>query len=97
MWKLPLGGTEGMHTDAPGEPLEELYLVVDRRATFRIDRETFELGPGDAALAPVGSEHDAYDTGQTELPLVVVWANHGRQTGLGSEPQESPEMRWDAE
>ncbi len=73
MWELPPGGAEGMHSHNDDQPLEELYLVVDGRATMRVDAQTHELGPGDAVLAPVNSEHDLRNTGDTTLRVVVVW------------------------
>lgn len=72
-WELPPGGTEGMHAHPPEEPLEELYLVVDGSAVMRVDGQTFEMGPGDSVLAPVGSEHDLRNSGASTLKVVVVW------------------------
>ncbi|WP_114454780.1 cupin domain-containing protein [Halopolyspora algeriensis] len=72
-WELPPGGAEGMHAHPHEDPLEELYLVVDGSAVMRVDGQTFEMGPGDAVLAPVGSEHDVRNPGETTLKLVVVW------------------------
>ena len=73
LWELPPGGAEGMHSHGEDEPLEELYLVVEGSARMRVGDETHELGPGDAVLAPVGSEHDLRNTGQTTLKVVVIW------------------------
>ncbi|MHA6801535.1 cupin domain-containing protein [Bounagaea algeriensis] len=73
MWELPPGGAEGVHAHHEDEPLEELYLVVEGTAAMRVDERTHELGPGDAVLAPVGSEHDVRNTGETTLKVVVVW------------------------
>lgn len=72
-WRLPPGGVEGMHAHPAEEPLEELYLVVGGRARMTVDARTHDLGPGDAVLAPVGTEHDVRNTGDTELTMVVVW------------------------
>ncbi|MDA3625470.1 cupin domain-containing protein [Saccharopolyspora sp. WRP15-2] len=73
LWELPPGGAEGMHAHREDEPLEELYLVVEGTATMRVDEQTHVLGPGDAVLAPVGSDHDLHNTGGTVLKVVVVW------------------------
>lgn len=73
LWQLPPGGAEGMHSHGEEHPLEELYLIVDGSARMRVDEETHELGPGDAVLAPVGSEHDLRNTGNGMLQVVVIW------------------------
>jgi len=73
LWELPPGGTEGMHAHPADEPLEELYVVVEGSAEMRVDQETYQLGAGDAVLAPVGSQHDLRNTGRTALRVVVVW------------------------
>lgn len=73
LWQLPPGGSEGMHAHSRDEPLEELYLVVEGCATMCVDGETHELGPGDAVLAPVESDHDLRNTGTTTLQVVIIW------------------------
>ena len=72
-WELPPGGSEGAHAHPPEDPLEELYLVIEGTAVMHLDGERFELGPGDALLAPVGSEHDLHNPGHTPLKVVVIW------------------------
>lgn len=76
------GVGEGSHRGATGgeraaeldeEPLEELYLVVEGGGSMRVDGEEHQLGPGDAVLAPAGSEHDLHNTGEGTLRVVVVW------------------------
>ncbi|MQA16415.1 MAG: cupin domain-containing protein, partial [Pseudonocardiaceae bacterium] len=57
-------------------------LVVEGRATMRVDGETHELGPGDAVLAPVESDHDLHNTGTTPVRVVVIW-------GRPSEPVDA--------
>lgn len=73
LWELPPGGAEGSHVHDESQPLEELYLVVEGSATAHVDQQVHELGPGDAVLAPVGSDHDLRNTGTTVLKVVVVW------------------------
>lgn len=72
-WQLPPGGREGMHQHPDEDPLEELYLVIEGSARMRVDERTHDLGPGDSVLAPVASEHDLRNTGDTTLKVVVVW------------------------
>lgn len=77
MWELPPGGTEGMHAHPAEEPLEELYVVLEGKAAMRLDDEVCDLGPGDAVLAPVGSDHDLRNTGDAPLKLLIVWGKPG--------------------
>lgn len=73
MWELPPGGTEGMHAHPADQPIEELYVVTDGSAVMHVGGETYELGPGDALRAPVGSDHDVRNTGDGPLKLLIVW------------------------
>jgi mannose-6-phosphate isomerase-like protein (cupin superfamily) len=73
MWELPPGGSEGSHAHSTEDPLEELYLVIDGSAEMHVDGQTFEMGPGDGVLAPVGSEHGLRNTGNSTLKVVVIW------------------------
>ena len=74
-WDLEPGASEGMHTHGDELPLEELYLVIDGEATMHIDGRPFHLRPGDAVRAPVNSEHDIVNTGDSTLSLVVVFGS----------------------
>lgn len=76
-WTLPPGGSEGPHTHGEDEPLEELYIVTAGTATMRLDGTEHQLGPGDALLAPPGTEHDVRNTGAVPLSLLVVWGRPG--------------------
>ncbi len=73
VWDLPPGGSEGMHAHPQEDPLEELYLVVAGTAEMCVDGREHRLGPGDAVLAPAGSDHDLRNTGVDALKVVVVW------------------------
>ena len=44
---------------------------------MHIGTDVFDLGPGDAALAPVGSEHDLRNTGDVLLRVMVIWGKAG--------------------
>lgn len=83
LWELPPDGTEGMHSHDNRDPLEELYVVVQGEAMMRVDDEEYELGPGDAVLAPVGSKHDLRNTGATPLKVLVVWGRPGKTDWSG--------------
>lgn len=72
-WELAPGASEGMHAHEHDRPLEELYLVTEGSARMRVGDATYDLGPGDAVLAPVGVEHDLRNTGEDVLKAVVVF------------------------
>lgn len=76
-WELPPGASEGMHAHGEDEPLEELYVVLQGTARMHVDEETYDLGPGDAALAPVGADHDLVNVGGDALQVMVVWGPPG--------------------
>lgn len=76
-WTLPPGGSEGMHAHHTDDPLEELYVVVEGSAAMHVDGVEHDLGPGDAVLAPVGSDHDLRNTGAGPLKVMVVWGPPG--------------------
>jgi len=77
VWELPPGGSEGMHAHDDSDPIEEIYVVVEGEAMMRVDDEEHELGPGDAVLAPVGSDHDLRNVGAGPLKVLVVWGRPG--------------------
>jgi mannose-6-phosphate isomerase-like protein (cupin superfamily) len=62
---------------ASDTPLAEFYLVLDGEARLTIDGTEHVLGPGDSALAPVGSEHDVLNAGAGPLRLLTVWGPTG--------------------
>lgn len=78
-WHLPPGGSEGMHlhSDDASPPLEELYVLVSGRAVMRVDGAAHELRPGDAVLAPVGSNHDLHNPGDETAHVLVVFGEPG--------------------
>ncbi|MGH8866562.1 MAG: cupin domain-containing protein [Actinomycetes bacterium] len=76
-WTLPPGGGEGAHAHGPDQPLEELYVVLEGSAAMRVDGVEHTLGPGDAVLATVGSDHDLRNTGSVPLTVMVIWGRPG--------------------
>ena len=64
---LPPGGatTEHYHPKA-----EEIYYVLQGAARLRIEGETRDLAPGDAALIPPGARHKIWNAG--DEPLVFL-------------------------
>lgn len=78
-WEIPPGGSEGRHVHPPGEhALEELYVLIEGRATMYVDGTVHDLAPGDAVLAPVGSDHDVANPGPATAVLMVIWGPPGR-------------------
>ncbi len=78
-WRLPPGGSEGMHTHPPAGPgaLEEVYVLVSGTAVMTVEGETFDLAPGDAVLARAGAAHDVRNRGDDTATLLVVWGPPG--------------------
>jgi putative monooxygenase len=64
-------GFMGVLTLAPGEYVaehyhpysEEFFYVFRGRIVLRVDGETVELGPGEAAMVPIRAHHRAENTG----------------------------------
>jgi mannose-6-phosphate isomerase-like protein (cupin superfamily) len=40
---------------------------------MHVDGTAFTLGPGDAVLAPAGSDHDLRNSGDGPAVLLVIW------------------------
>jgi mannose-6-phosphate isomerase-like protein (cupin superfamily) len=73
-WELPPGGTEGRHAHPVGDgALEELYVMLEGQAVMHVDGVASTLAPGDAVLAPAGSDHDLQNTGDGPAILLVIW------------------------
>lgn len=50
---------------------DKVYLVLEGSGAFAVDGETATLGPGEAVLAPAGSEHGVENTGGERLVVYV--------------------------
>jgi len=76
LWELPVGANEGAHVHDESEPeygaMSELYLIVEGTARMIIAGVPVEFGPGDAALAASGIEHDLVNTGTVALRVLVI-------------------------
>lgn len=78
VWKIPPGGSEGFHTHDTDENLEEIYYVIEGEARYTADSTSIDLHPGDAVIAPMGTEHSIENKGESDLRLVVIY---GKATG----------------
>ncbi len=71
----------GFHRFKPGEvahgterhthPVEEVFIVLQGKATLPVDGKTYELQAGDIAIVDPGEDH--HMTGDEADPAVVVW------------------------
>lgn len=51
---------------------DKVYFVLTGKATFVIDGEEREVGPGHAVLAPAGATHGVRNASNESLALLVV-------------------------
>lgn len=77
-WRIPPGGSEGMHAHPEGDAaLEEIYVLLTGTAVMTVDGERIELAPGDAVLARAGTSHDIVNPGAVPADVMVVWGRPG--------------------
>lgn len=53
---------------------DKVYVVLEGRATVRVDGEVLELTVGQSALAPAGSDHGVTNPGPGRLAMLVFMA-----------------------
>lgn len=74
---MPPGSNEGSHThdadDADYGPMNEMYLVISGLGRLIVDGVAADLGPGDAAVALAGTDHDIVNIGEDNLVLVTTY------------------------
>ncbi len=51
------------------ENADDSLYILEGRATMRVDRERFEIGPGAQITVPAGVEHEIYDV----LDEIVIY------------------------
>jgi len=73
IWELPPGASEGDHTHAGDDALEEIYYVMQGQGRLRVEGEDVSLAPGVAVLVPPGVDHGLYNTGAETLRLLILW------------------------
>ncbi|MGW7573985.1 cupin domain-containing protein [Streptomyces sp. NPDC054765] len=81
--EVPVGSVPPAHVISH----EETFYVLSGRLRFSIDGETAELGPGDAAVAPVGSALAVAN--RTDEPA-QMWVT--TRTGLTAELPDGSRM-----
>ena len=64
---LPRGASPPLHT----HPQDESYYVLEGRMRLRAGADEFELGPGDAAVATMGTAHSFLVESDTARVLVL--------------------------
>ena len=50
---------------------DKVYYVLEGRGVFKVDEEERELGVGEIALAPAGSNHGVFNRSQQRLVTLV--------------------------
>jgi mannose-6-phosphate isomerase-like protein (cupin superfamily) len=73
IWELPPGASEGAHTYADDDALEEIYYVLQGQGKLLIEGEEVTVTPGEAVLVPPGVDHALFNTGAEPLRLVLLW------------------------
>ena len=64
---VPVGGATTAHLH---RTTEELYLFTSGSGRLRVGDAEREVGPGDCAVIPPGTEHKLWNTG--EVPMVLL-------------------------
>ena len=73
MWELDPGASEGGHVHDGDRALEEVYYFIQGEGAMWSDGEEFSVAPGDAVMAPPGSDHGFRNTGDVPLKLLIIW------------------------
>ena len=73
VWELEPGASEGSHVHEGDDTLEEFYYFIAGQGVMWMDDEEFEVGPGDAVMAPPGVDHGFRCVGDETLKLVIAW------------------------
>jgi mannose-6-phosphate isomerase-like protein (cupin superfamily) len=69
LYWLPLDGTDYQHPHAT----DEVYLVVNGRATLRVEDDVIEVGPGSVVSVEPGARHRFTDISE-DLTVLVIFA-----------------------
>jgi mannose-6-phosphate isomerase-like protein (cupin superfamily) len=54
------------------DPMEEIYIIQTGRGLMQVEKETQEIGPGEAVHIPIGDFHELTNIGDEELTILVV-------------------------
>lgn len=65
------GETVREHVNKPG--VEEVFLLLDGNALFRLDDEAHEIAAGDMGFAKVGQKHSFTNASNTSVRLLSIW------------------------
>jgi mannose-6-phosphate isomerase-like protein (cupin superfamily) len=78
IWELAPGTTEGRHTHASTDPVddyEEIYVILAGQGVLELEGEDVPLEPGDAVLVPVDVDHGLRVTGDVPLRILLIFAH----------------------
>ena len=73
IWELPPGASEGSHIHDGDNTLEEFYYFLSGQGVMWMDDQEATVAPGDAIMAPPGTDHGFRNTGDTPLKLLIAW------------------------
>ena len=73
IWELPPGASEGSHIHDGDDELEEFYYFIEGRGVMWMDGREQPVQPGDAVMAPPGTDHGFRNTGDETLKLLLIW------------------------
>ena len=73
IWELPPGASEGSHIHDGDDELEEFYYFIEGQGVMWMDGREQPVRPGDAVMAPPGTDHGFRNTGDETLKLLLIW------------------------
>ena len=73
VWELEPGASEGSHIHDGDDTLEEFYYFISGKGVMWMDDDEFEVGAGDAVMAPPGVDHGFRCVGDETLKLLISW------------------------
>ena len=68
--EIPSQNSVGVHTHGPHD--EEAYVIISGRGLMQLEKEEFEVGPGDVILNAPGGTHGLRNVGPEPLRMVVL-------------------------
>ncbi len=72
---LPEGRTFQPHYH---QDMEEIFIILTGASRITVERQTAELGPGDAVVIPIGSTHHMTNIGSGDVEYIALGISQGR-------------------